>query len=821
MPLSFDSLEKAVELKKAGSQNGMRYQGRKHGRDETSEFYAESSYLLVSNSGTKISDQEQQRTGRWTEEEIAFVDFLVAAFDKGRLPLPHGIKLNEFLGDVLLCKSSRLTKKMKNAKLSTRSFVLSRPDSTSVRSDCAVLSGLQEKFLMSIPSKATQLELRFNMTKQWRTHFSNLCVQVGYQFLDGKDWVASLEEMERRASCVEENERKVRRRQMGLALQTDGIKADTASSQPELMPFNTEVEKRGRLLSTSEYDTDLQVNGGDFFPMLSTSLGGMSPLLQGQLDPRSRTFSEDFDAVLSDLIGSEQDAAPAPSNLQNQASSSRSPSPSHPSCGPFLDAVVAYMEKKNLPFQHVDVWVPSFLPRDTDGPSKAVDMEQLRLFNAGHSTRGDLDGSVTYALNEFGVYSENFSFEPGHGLPGRVYSTEKASWETYVDECDPSTFERAGGAKLHGVKTAFGVPLMTPMVGRIVVVLYSSSVLDENWPMAQECAAELVKLAPEPKWKIVIETNDSNVANGTTEKQNSSLNASAQRNQVSQQRNTTYFAHSQDAACAGGLKSEDEEQRIVSLLGEHMPLNESRAGEPSSSTTKSSELLPHFMAMRLTLLRPASRRSPQENEMIEILKNSFRAYSKDNRRSRSELAMLLAKDWVCLKSSIGSSLSPTQAQHQSPLDQPRRASSSASSTPSMQPEGKSSGSTSSEQRGQQILSYDHRQAPRRGSNFSETGSEQRGQQILSYDQRQAPGRGSNFSGTSSEHRGQQMVSYDHRPAPRRGSNYSEHSQGSRRMSFSESSSSGLVKPQPIRSANISVPNEAPIVTPTPNVIAEN
>jgi hypothetical protein len=626
MPLSFDPLEKAVELKKAGSQNGMRYQGRKHGRDEMSEFYAESSYLLVSNSrtsssgtGTKISDQEQQRTGRWTEEEIAFVDFLVSAFDKGRLPLPHGIKLNEFLGDVLLCKSSRLTKKMKNAKLSTRSFVLSRPESTSVRSDCAVLSGLQEKFLMSIPSKATQLELRFNMTKQWRTHFSNLCVQVGYQFLDGKDWVASLEEMERRASLVEENERKARRREMGLALQTDGIKPDAASSQLEPL----------------EDDTDLQVNGGDdLFPMLSTSLGrGISPLLQGQLDPRSRTFSEDFDAVLNDLIGSEQDAAPAPSMRQNHESSSRSSSPSHSSCGPFLDAVVTYMENKNLPFQHVDVWVPSFLPRDTDGPSKAVDMEQLRLFHAGYSTRGDLDGSVTYALNEFGVYSENFSFEPGHGLPGRVYSTGKASWETYVDECDPSRFKRAGGAKIYGVKTAFGVPLKTPMVGRIVVVLYSSSVLNENWPMAQECAAELVKLAPEPKWKIVIETNDSNVAAGTTDQQNSSLNASAQLNQMSQQRNTPYFAHSQDVVCAGGMKSEDEEQRIVSLLGEHMPLNESRAGEPSSSAMKSSELLPHFMAMRLTLLRPASRRSPQENEMIEILKNSFRAYSKDNRRS--------------------------------------------------------------------------------------------------------------------------------------------------------------------------------------------
>eukprot|EP00980_Cylindrotheca_fusiformis_P028263 scaffold22589_cov138-Cylindrotheca_fusiformis.AAC.26 len=780
MPLTFEPLEQAIALKKSGSQNASKFQSRKHDRDDASDFYAESSYLLVSNSrgsGSKISDQEQQRTGRWTEEEIAYVDFLVTAFDKGRLPLPHGIKLNEFLGDVLLCKSSRLTKKMKNAKLSTRSFVLSRPDSTSVRSDCAVLSGLQEKFLMSISSKSTQLELRFNMTKQWRTHFSNLCVQVGYQFLDGKDWVSSLEEMERRASLVEDNVRKVRRRKMSVALQTDGgssanpsvfisgIKADTASSQLEPLSFNTEVPKRSRLLSAGD-DADFPKRSrflsvgddadvsDDLFPMLSTSLSsGVSPLLQSQAAPRSRTFSEDFDAVLNDLIGPEQDVPSAQQVQQDQGPSSRSSSPSHSPCGPFLDAVVAYMESNNLPFQHVDVWVPSFLPRNPDKASKAVDMEQLRLFHAGSSTRGDLDGPLAYALNEFGVYSENFSFEPGHGLPGRVYSSGRPSWETYVHESDPAKFERAGGAKIYGVKTAFGVPLKTPLVGTIVVILYSCNILNENFNLAQECYAELVKLSPEPKWKIVIDTNDSSNAPDKAGKHNSPLATSAQLSHIPQRRNSASVGDSLSVA----MKGEDEEQRIVSLLGEHMPLNESTTGE----------LLPHFMAMRLTLLRPSNRRSPQENEMIEILKNSFRAYSKDNRRSGSDLAKLLAKDWVCLKSSFGSSVLPAQAQRQSPLNQPRRGSLSAPSPPMMPPRVRSSGSPMSENQGQSIVSYDHSLPNRRGSSVS------------------------------------------------------EHSQMAHRMSFSESSTSstGMVKPMAIRSANLSVPNEPPVVTP--NVISEN
>ncbi|MEM7259146.1 MAG: cytochrome c peroxidase, partial [Pseudomonadota bacterium] len=50
--------------------------------------------------------------------------------------------------------------------------------------------------------------------------------------------------------------------------------------------------------------------------------------------------------------------------------------------------------------------------------------------------------------------------------------------------------------------------------------------------------------------------------------------------------------------------------------------------------------------------RPSSRRSNQENEMIDILKESFRAYSNDNKRTGAELAALLAKDWICLKASF-------------------------------------------------------------------------------------------------------------------------------------------------------------------------
>ena len=42
-----------------------------------------------------------------------------------------------------------------------------------------------------------------------------------------------------------------------------------------------------------------------------------------------------------------------------------------------------------------------------------------------------------------------------------------------MNDADPTRFERAGGAQGYGVKTAVGIPLETPVVGRIVVALYA------------------------------------------------------------------------------------------------------------------------------------------------------------------------------------------------------------------------------------------------------------------------------------------------------------------------------------------------------------
>jgi hypothetical protein len=69
---------------------------------------------------------------------------------------------------------------------------------------------------------------------------------------------------------------------------------------------------------------------------------------------------------------------------------------------------------------------------------------------------------------------------------------------------------------------------------------------------------------------------------------------------------------------------------------------------PLTDTPGNPSMVQFFMSLRLLLLRSDERRTDEEKEMLEILKKSFRGYSKDNKRTDAELASLLAKDWMFL-----------------------------------------------------------------------------------------------------------------------------------------------------------------------------
>lgn len=691
-PLSLSLLDRAVELRKtvaraaaqaSSAATSVTNPNGKRQRELDNDFHevqAESSYLLLSHTRSSLTstmsmETDLHRTGRWTSEEIAFVDFLLNTFDRGMLTLPHGIKLNEFLGDVLLCKSSRLTKKMKNARLSTRSYALRPPMPNSELLDTVMMSRLQEKFLQSLSNESTQLELLFNLTKLWRTHFSNLCLQVGYSFLEAGDWVGSLEAMERRAAQAEEMIRKARRKRMGLALRTDA-----RGPNPGVFFANKPVQGRPPtvipnvaksfppLLDTSinkgMFDNDKSVasddaSDADFIThMLELS---SQPGPDGQ---RNRLLSMDLDPGSLDALFDSEEATGSKAYKTFEH-------------GPFLQELVSFLEKNHLPFVHVDVWVPSLLGDGKDAgelSSQGTGGNQLRLFHAGYATRHDVSPMVAAQFNEFGEYSKKFSFAPGVGLPGRVFECGKPAWSTRVDQADPKFFERAGGAKVYGVKTVLGVSL-TSSIGKLVVAMYTMADIQRNETVIEKCVAAFSNYTPEPKWRLVVEMGNNK---GRTSAGNSTVGSDIPANDFStcfdedfgglaygpKPVAPTTSGSECRAATSEGLapSAADEEQKIATLLGEYMPLSNSRpnsAGEPTAATA-SPDLLNEFMQLRLLLLRPRNRRSPGDNELIDVLRKSFHGYSNGNRRSGSELATLLVTDWRFLKGSAASSkTSPT------------------------------------------------------------------------------------------------------------------------------------------------------------------
>ena len=357
-----------------------------------------------------------RRTGRWTPEEMAYCDKLIAKFQTGELPVTDGIKLNEFLGSMLKSKQSRLTKKMKNAKLSSKSF--QRTSGFLEHEEAREFSDLEEAFFQAITDPMERAEIKFHMQKEWRELFSRVCSNIG-QVLDVDAWLSSVEEMDRRASQARDAARIAQRlKMMGRALRTD-------TQNPDAGVF---IERAQR---EATGDQDLE-------------------------DELLAILAEDKSPNAIDVNGK--------SSLLHSA--------------PFLSKAISYLQRHMVPFEHMDLWVPSFVNGSVD------DQNSCRLCYAGSATVETIveqDGAKTRAMSPeeqfnlfaFGDYSQKFSFDVGCGLPGRVYQTGRPTWEQSVHNAPHHHFERCGGAVQWGIKTVVGVPIASPNVGRIVVTLYS------------------------------------------------------------------------------------------------------------------------------------------------------------------------------------------------------------------------------------------------------------------------------------------------------------------------------------------------------------
>ena len=543
---------------------------------------------------------QQRRTGRWTTEEVAFCDKLMEKFKTGELPIPDGVKMNEFLGSMLLSKQSRLTKKMKNARLSSQTFTR-KVGFVSSLDEARFFSQLETSFFAAIQCPLERAEIKFHMQKEWREMFSNLCIKMG-QPLDADSYLTSVEEMDRRSALKKDAARLARRKlMMGVALSQDSMNL-----------------QEGVFIEQTEADR-----------MTAQSMGASSEIALGM----NGDDADDDDALLA-LLGdsflADGDHAPVMSEVNSKSCILHA--------APFLAKVVTYLQRHNVPFEHIDAWVPSFVA----GEGSTADGEQpCRLCFAGSATTEvqipsinappeDLSAEERFNLQSFGDYSQKFSFNVGCGLPGRVYQSGVPTWEQSVHNAPANHFERCGGAQQWGIKTVVGIPVPSPNVGRIVCVLYSRHDRAKDPEIVSKLRDEFTKLMPSPKWKLVVDISPAPPTTMIGTEQTSAA--------------TTSSVQTIAGSDSVGPTMDSKESRIdeiIAILGEHMP---------SDPTSPLAEHIPGFMSLRLMLLRAS--RKDEEEEVVDTILGSYASY-KVSGRATSDIAIMLSRDFTFLTQSSG------------------------------------------------------------------------------------------------------------------------------------------------------------------------
>ena len=582
LPVSFSEIDEARRTVAAMKCSDRRGRKRK-----------ESSGTESTTLGSECFDQESNlgifpelRTGRWTAEETMYCYELIVKFQQGELPLKEGTRLNDFLANILKSKQSRLTKKMKNAKLSTKAF----NRTTAYIADLAEaqkFSRLEESLFHSIICQRERAETRFHVQKEWKELFSSFCMVIG-QPLDAVDWLSSVKEMDRRESLVRDAARLARRKlMMGPCHNEDNKK-------PQSNMFTQNNVACAVSISASNHDGLNDNAAADALSLLSDS------------------------AVAASMSTSE-------CLLEKKNKSSNQPK----SC--FVAKVIADVQQENFPFEHIDCWVPSFGSGTEEGGQ-----QKCHLCYAGSGSTdteiilGDttipkkLSEQTKFNLNAFAKHSENFSFGVGCDLAGRVYQSGVPTWEQSIQYSPMEHFARNSAAAQWGIKTAVGIPISSPNVGRIVVVLYSCHDRSKDQGLVGKLCNMFENYLPVPKWKLVVDLGSPQIT-GTKPAQVASQSVDGHSIKAS---SVTSEGHAEER----GARIDE----LLSLLAEFMP------------TDKSSPLaafVPGFISLRHALLRAS--RSKEEEDIISTIMGSYVSY-KVSGRSKLDIATMMAREFMLI-----------------------------------------------------------------------------------------------------------------------------------------------------------------------------
>jgi hypothetical protein len=322
----------------------------------------------------------------------------------------------------------------------------------------------------------------------------------------------------------------------------------------------------------------------------------------------------------------------------------------------FLEEVLRYIQVHNLPFEYVDVWIPSFAPGSKHKP------QSLRLFHAGHTTTHTVRDPVLFSkLHDFGQYSSTISLESGQGLAGRVFAIGRPVWQRRVDEAAQKVFERADAAKAYGVITAVGIPIYRGAYDCVVVAMYSVTNLTEDWTSLEKWSDDLSKVSHRTKWTLEFDAGCRETSTRLTfidptsmlvhvEPSNhaSPITTSCFNPQVSVSNNYTRNFQVTTKMNDGVQKAlvHDEESCISRLLECNL-LPGSAEGmscpELSEESFHSNLRSLHFVFILSTDLR-----TPQEEELIAVIRESYRSYSESGFCNHRDIVQLLVQEWFNL-----------------------------------------------------------------------------------------------------------------------------------------------------------------------------
>ena len=362
------------------------------------------------------------------------------------------------------------------------------------------------------------------MSRVWRTQLANLCLQVGFRRLNTTEWVTSLSNVDSLEDSLD-----AKRKRLKHALTEDvsaaaeyGIDAGnhlTPELRSTLKRNSRQTKDRIDSLESisKEYDNP-HLNSDNVFTFGEDEMATENQMHHVPSFSSLEAFSSEGDGELFDF-GAQCDIGVTGGVLYNKVESHQSTSrqvidgvidsvvkeafSEGEGQGKFLQKVSDYISTCDLNFQHCDLWVPI---ERTD----LLDEDQVRLTNAGHITvkNSKVPSHILKRLSEFGVYSKTFSFAPGSGLPGRVFASGQPSWMNNVHQKTAEEFGRVAGAKIYGVSTAVGLPVLSS-VGTIVVILYSTEDLVRDTNVEYQCMNFFRQLSPTPKWRLCIDVADS------------------------------------------------------------------------------------------------------------------------------------------------------------------------------------------------------------------------------------------------------------------------------------------------------------------------